>query len=44
MQLKRAVMVLSASLEFEKSHNSEVQERQTDNNELPQVELLHFLI
>lgn len=37
MQLKRALMVLAASLEYEKSHNSEVIERQSDNIEVPQV-------
>lgn len=30
-------MVLAASLEFEKSHNSEIQERDSDNMEVPQV-------
>ena len=30
-------MVLAGSLEFEKSHNNEVQERASDNVELPQV-------
>lgn len=30
-------MILAGSLEFEKSHNNEVQERPSDNMELPQV-------
>lgn len=30
-------MILAGSLEFEKSHNNEVQERPSDNVELPQV-------
>lgn len=37
MQLKRALMVLAASMEFEKGHNSQVQERVSDNIEVPQV-------
>lgn len=37
MQLKRALMVLAASMEFEKGHNSQVQERVSDNVEVPQV-------
>jgi translocation protein SEC63 len=39
MQLKRALMVLAASLEYERSHNSEVVERQSDNVEVPQVRI-----
>ncbi|XP_002035692.2 translocation protein SEC63 homolog [Drosophila sechellia] len=35
MLLKRALMVLAASLEFDKRHNSQVQERQSDNDEVP---------
>ncbi|CAL8086529.1 unnamed protein product [Orchesella dallaii] len=35
MQLKRALMVLAASMEFEKGHNSQVQERVSDNLEVP---------
>ncbi|XP_037933233.1 translocation protein SEC63 homolog [Teleopsis dalmanni] len=35
MLLKRALMVLAASLEFDKRHNSEVVERQSDNDEVP---------
>jgi len=37
MHLKRALMVLAGSVEFEKGHNSEVQERASDNVEVPQV-------
>jgi len=35
MMLRRVLMVLSASLEFEKGHNSEVQMRPSDNFEVP---------
>merc|ERR1719510_2670860 len=37
MMLRRVLMVLAASLEFEKGHNSEVVERPTDNAEIPQL-------
>lgn len=37
MLLKRALMVLAASLEFDKRHNSQVVERQSDNEEVPAV-------
>lgn len=37
MLLKRALMVLAASLEFDKRHNSQVIERQSDNDEVPMV-------
>jgi translocation protein SEC63 len=37
MQLKRVLMILAASPEFDKKHNNEVQERATDNMELLQV-------
>lgn len=37
MMLKRVLMVLAASLEFEKGHNSEIVERPTDNVEMPQL-------
>jgi hypothetical protein len=30
-------MIFAGSLEFEKGHNGEVQERITDNEEIPQV-------
>lgn len=35
MQLKRVVMILAASLEFDKRHNNQVVERQSDNEEVP---------
>ena len=35
------LMILGASFEFEKGHNNEVQERPSDNIELPQV--CHFI-
>ncbi|CAH1799731.1 unnamed protein product [Owenia fusiformis] len=35
MILKRAVMILAGSLEFSRSHNQEVQERPSDNEEIP---------
>ncbi|XP_030850801.1 translocation protein SEC63 homolog [Strongylocentrotus purpuratus] len=35
MNLKRALMILSGSFEFEKSHNSQVVNRPSDNEELP---------
>ena len=37
MMLKRVLMVLAASLEFERGHNSEIVERPTDNAEIPQL-------
>jgi len=37
MMLRRVLMVLAASLEFERGHNSEVVERPTDNVEIPQL-------
>lgn len=37
MALKRVIMILSASLEFAKSHNPEVIERPTDNQEVPRL-------
>jgi translocation protein SEC63 len=37
MILKRVLMILAASLEFERSHNSEVVERPSDNTEVPQL-------
>ncbi|XP_071549414.1 translocation protein SEC63 homolog isoform X2 [Panulirus ornatus] len=37
MVFKRALMVLAASLEFEKGHNPEIVERPSDNIELPQL-------
>ncbi|KAG8307407.1 secretory subunit, partial [Homalodisca vitripennis] len=35
MPLKRVIMILAASLEFEKKYNSEIVERQSDNEEVP---------
>lgn len=35
MMLKRVIMIVAASLEFERNHNSEVVERPTDNIEVP---------
>ena len=37
MQLKRVVMILAASLEYDKRHNTQVVERQSDNEEVPMV-------
>lgn len=37
MALKRALMILGASCEYDKRHNSEVVERMSDNEEVPQV-------
>ncbi|KAF5278898.1 hypothetical protein FQA39_LY18324 [Lamprigera yunnana] len=37
MPLKRVIMILSASLEFDRKHNSEIIERQSDNEEVPQL-------
>ncbi|XP_072401272.1 translocation protein SEC63 homolog [Diabrotica undecimpunctata] len=37
MALKRVIMILAASLEFDKKHNSEIMERQSDNEEVPQL-------
>ena len=33
-------MILGGALEFDKSHNKEVQERESDNIELPQVYII----
>ena len=33
-------MILASSMEFEKGHNSEVQERPSDNFELPEVNIV----
>lgn len=40
MALKRVIMILGASLEFEKKYNSEIVERPTDNEEVPHVSVL----
>lgn len=37
MALKRVIMILAASLEFDKRHNSTVVERPTDNEQVPQL-------
>lgn len=37
MQLKRVIMILGASLEFEKKFNSDIVERETDEIEMPKV-------
>ncbi|RWS25690.1 translocation protein SEC63-like protein [Leptotrombidium deliense] len=37
MVLRRVLMILAASLEFEKGHNNEVIERPSDNVEVPQL-------
>ena len=37
MNVKRVLMILGASMEFEKSHNGEVTERPSDNEEIPSV-------
>lgn len=37
MALKRVIMILAASLEFDKRHNASVVERPTDNEEVPSV-------
>lgn len=39
MPLKRALMILAASCEFDKRHNSEIIERITDNEEVPSVSI-----
>ena len=39
MMLKRVIMILAASMEFEKGHNHEIVERPSDNEELPMVSL-----
>jgi len=37
MMLRRVLMVLAGSMEFEKGHNYEIVERPTDNAEIPQL-------
>lgn len=37
MALKRVIMILAASLEFDKRHNTQVPERPTDNEEVPSL-------
>lgn len=41
MAVKRVIMILAASLEFDKKHNSEIIERESDNEEIPQVKFLY---
>lgn len=35
--IKRVIMILAASWEFDKKNNSEIVERQSDNEEVPHV-------
>lgn len=44
MPLKRALMILAASCEFDKRHNSEIVERVTDNEEVPMVSFVKCLL
>ncbi|XP_044728876.1 translocation protein SEC63 homolog isoform X2 [Chrysoperla carnea] len=37
MMLKRVIMILAASLEFDKRHNSQIVERLSDNEEVPHL-------
>jgi len=37
MALKRVIMILAASLEFAKTHNPEIIEREADNHEVPRL-------
>lgn len=37
MAMKRVIMILAASLEFDKRHNSQITERPSDNDEVPAV-------
>lgn len=37
--MKRVIMILAASLEFDKRHNSQIIERPSDNDEVPSVSL-----
>nr|XP_023021631.1 translocation protein SEC63 homolog [Leptinotarsa decemlineata] len=37
MAVRRVIMILAASLEFDKKRNSEIIERQSDNEEIPQL-------
>lgn len=43
MAMKRVIMILAASLEFDKRHNSQIIERPSDNDEVPSV-CYNFLI
>lgn len=42
MPLKRVIMILGASLEFEKKFNGEIIERDSDNYEVPKVNIIHL--
>lgn len=42
MAMKRVIMILAASLEFDKRHNSQIIERPSDNDEVPAVSSLKF--
>ena len=44
MILKRVIMVLGASAEFHVKHNSEIQERPSDNQEIPMVNISESLL
>lgn len=39
MAMKRVIMILAASLEFDKRHNSQIVERPSDNEEVPSVSI-----
>lgn len=43
MTLKRVIMILAASFEFFKKRNAEVIERDTDNEEIPSVNIIFIL-
>lgn len=43
MAIKRVIMILAASLEFDKNHNSEIIVRESDNEEIPQVRIIKYL-
>lgn len=43
MAMKRVIMILAASLEFDKRHNSQIIERPSDNDEVPAVSSLNSL-
>lgn len=42
MAMKRVIMILAASLEFDKRHNSQIIERPSDNDEVPAVSKNNF--
>lgn len=43
MTLKRIIMILAASFEFFKKRNAEIIERDTDNEEIPPVNIIFIL-